>query len=117
MRHQKRKYRIGSNPAHRRSLLRNLASEVIDHGKIRTTHTKCKAVQPYLEKLVTIAREDSVANRRLVLRKLNNRSAVKKLFDEVAPQYKDRNGGYTKVLKLAEKRVGDNASMSFILFV
>ncbi len=117
MRHQNRKYRIGTNPAHRKSLLRNLAIEVIDHGKIKTTHTKCKAVQPFVEKLVTIAKEDTVANRRLAFSKLNNKLAVQKLFNEVAPKYKERNGGYTRILKLADGRVGDNAKMSYIALV
>ena len=117
MRHQKRKYRIGTNPSHRKSLLRNLAIEVIDHGKIKTTHTKCKAVQPFVEKLVTIAKEDTVANRRLAFSKLNNKVAVQKLFTEVAPKFKERNGGYTRILKLADGRVGDNAKMSYIALV
>lgn len=116
MRHQNKKYRIGTTAAHRKSLLRNLASEVLDHGKIKSTHTKCKAVQPFVEKLITIAKVDSVANRRLALSKLNNRNAVKNLF-ELAPKYKERNGGYTRIMKLADKRVGDNAQMSYIALV
>ena len=117
MRHQRRKYKIGTTPAHRKSLVRNLMIEVIDHGKIKTTHTKCKAIQPSLEKLITLAKEDTVANRRTAYSKLNNNDAVKKLFAEVAPKYKERNGGYTRVLKMAEGRVGDNAPMSYILLV
>ncbi|MBT3584263.1 MAG: 50S ribosomal protein L17 [Halobacteriovoraceae bacterium] len=117
MRHNKRKYRIGTSPAHRRSLLRNLAIEVIDHGKIKTTHAKCKAIQPYVEKLITISKEDSVANRRLALSKLGNAKAVRTLFTEVGPKYKERDGGYTRILKLADGRVGDNAKMSFIALV
>ena len=117
MRHQKRKYRVGSTPAHLESLKRNLAIEVIDHGKIKTTHTKCKFIQPVVEKLITLAKNDTVANRRLAFRKLNNADAVKRLFEEVAPQYKERNGGYTRILKLGDGRVGDNAKMSFIALV
>ena len=116
MRHQNKKYKIGVNASHRKSLLRNLASEVLDHGKIKTTHTKCKAVQPFVEKLITIAKEDTVANRRLALSKLNNKEAVKNLF-EVAPKYKERNGGYTRIMKMADRRVGDNAPMSYIALV
>jgi len=77
MRHQRHKYSIGTSPSHRKSLLRNLAAEVIDHGKIKTTHTKCKAVQGFVEKLITLAKEDTVANLRLALTKLNNNDAVK----------------------------------------
>ena len=113
MRHKKIKYSIGSDPAHRKSLLRNLAIEVIDHGRIKTTHTKCKAVKPFVEKLITIAKTDSIANRRLAFKKLNNKEAVKNLF-EVATNYKDRNGGYTRILRLADARVGDGSDMSFI---
>ena len=117
MRHKKSKYRIGTNPAHRRSLLRNLASEVIDHEKIKTTHTKCKVVRPFVEKLITLAKVDTVANRRLALRKLGQTSVVKKLFEEVAPRYKERPGGYTRILKLSDRRIGDNAPMGFIALV
>lgn len=114
MRHNKIKHSIGSDSAHRKSLLRNLAIEIIDHGRIKTTHTKCKAVKPFVEKLITIAKNDTVANRRLAFKKLNNKEAVKILFTDVAPKYKERNGGYTRVLKLADTRVGDGAQMSFI---
>lgn len=117
MRHQKKKYRIGTTPAHRRSLLRNLAIEVIDHESIKTTQTKCKAVRGYVEKLVTLAKNDTIANRRLAFKKLNDKDAVKKLFEEVGPRFKERAGGYTRILKLADGRVGDNAPMSLITFV
>ena len=117
MRHQKRKYRIGTTPAHRKSLLRNLASEIIDHGQIKTTQTKCRAMKSYVEKLVTLAKVDSVANRRTALKKLNNKDAVKKLFEELGPKFKERKGGYTRIMKLADGRVGDNAPMAYIAFV
>lgn len=117
MRHGNHRYTIGSSPSHRKSLMRNLAVEVIDHGKIKTTHVKAKSVQPWLEKLVTIAKTDSVANRRLAYSKLNNRDAVNKLFTEVAPKFKTRNGGYTRVLKSSDSRVGDGAPVSYIMFV
>ncbi len=117
MRHQNKKYRIGHNAAHRKSLLRNLAIGMIDHGQIKTTEAKCKAVRPVVEKLITLARDDSVANRRLAFRKLNNRTAVKTLFDEIAPRFKARPGGYTRIIKLADGRVGDNARMCLISLV
>ena len=118
MRHRKAKHRIGTTAAHRRSLLRNLASEVLDHEKIKTTQTKCRAVRPFVEKLITLAKRDTVANRRLAFRRLGGHpGVVKKLFDEVAPRYKERPGGYTRILKLSDKRVGDNAPMGFIALV
>ena len=117
MRHGMKKYNVGTNPSHRKSILRNLAIEVIDHGKVKTTHAKCKAVKPMVEKLVTLAKVDSVANRRLALSKLNNKSAVTKLFSDVAPKFKERAGGYTRIMKLADGRMGDNAKMSYIALV
>lgn len=117
MRHSRHKYRIASTPSHRRSLMKNLASEIIDHGKVKTTHVKCKAVQIFVEKLITLAKVDTVANRRLVAGRIQNKNAVQKLFSDVAPKYRERNGGYTRVIRLADGRVGDNSQMSFISLV
>jgi len=97
--------------------MKNLATEIIDHGKIKSTHAKCKAVQGYVEKLITLAKVDSVANRRLAASKIQTKEVVQKLFNEVGPKYKERPGGYTRILKLADGRVGDNAKMSFIALV
>lgn len=117
MRHSKHKYKLGVNPAHRKSLMRNLAIEIIDHGKIKTTHTKAKAVRIFLEKLVTLSKVDSVHNRRLAFSKLNNKDAVAKLFNDVGPKFKERNGGYTRIIKLADLRLGDASKMGYISFV
>ncbi len=117
MRHSKHKYKLGVNPSHRKSLMRNLAIEVIDHGKIKTTQAKCKATQIFVEKLVTLAKEDTVHNRRLALSKLDNKAAVTKLFTEVGPKFTERKGGYTRIVKLADQRVGDASKMAYISFV
>lgn len=117
MRHQKHKYKLGVDPAHRKSLMRNLSSELIDHGKIKTTITKCKAIKPYVERLITLSKNDTVANRRLAMSRLNNKAAVKALFETVGPKQKDRAGGYTRIIKLADGRVGDNSKMAFIELV
>ena len=117
MRHSKHKYKLGVNPSHRQALMKNLAVEIIDHGKIKTTHTKAKAVKGYVEKIVTLAKVDSVHNRRLAFKKLNNKSAVTKLFAEVGPKFKERNGGYTRIVKLADARLGDATKMGYISFV
>lgn len=117
MRHGKHKFKLGVNPSHRKSLMRNLAIELIDHGKIRTTQAKAKALRPFVEKLVTSAKEDTVQNRRNVLSKLDNKAAMTKLFTEVAPKFKERNGGYTRIIKLADGRVGDASKMGYISFV
>ena len=117
MRHSKHKFKLGVTPSHRKSLIRNLAVEIIDHGKIKTTQTKAKAVRGFVEKLVTLAKVDSVQNRRLALSKLNNKLAVTKLFAEVGPKFKERNGGYTRIVKLADKRLGDASKMGYISLV
>jgi large subunit ribosomal protein L17 len=117
MRHSKHKYKLGVNPAHRKAMMRNLACEVIDHGKIKTTQTKAKAVRTFVEKLITLAKNDTVHNRRLAYSKLNNKAAVGKLFTEIAPKFKERNGGYTRIVKLADKRLGDASAMGYISLV
>ena len=114
MRHSKHKFKLGVTPSHRKAMMRNLAIEVIDHGKIKTTQTKAKAVRIYVEKLITLAKTDTVHNRRLAYSKLNNKDAVGKLFTEVAPRFKERNGGYTRIVKLADKRLGDASAMGYI---
>lgn len=117
MRHGKHKFKLGVTPSHRKSMMRNFAIELIDHGKIKSTQTRCKATRIFVEKLVTIAKNDTVANRRLVFSKLNNKAATTKLFAEVAPKFKERPGGYTRIIKLADGRVGDNSRMAYISFV
>ncbi|MDA8791696.1 50S ribosomal protein L17 [Bacteriovoracaceae bacterium] len=117
MRHGKHKYKLSVKPSHRKSMIRNLASDIIAHGQIKTTVAKCKAVKPFIERLVTIARTDTVANRRLAFKKLDSAKAVKKLFADVAPKYTERPGGYTRITKLADRRVGDGSEMSYISFV
>lgn len=117
MRHAKHKYKLGVDPSHRKSMMRNLAVEIIDHGKIKTTQTRAKALRIFVEKLVTLAKVDSVHNRRQALSKLNNKDAVSKLFVNVAPKFKERNGGYTRIIKLADRRLGDASQMGYISFV
>lgn len=117
MRHRKHRHKLAVHPAHRKSLIRNLCVSIINSNSIKTTHAKAKAVRPVLEKLVTLAKQDSVANRRLAYSRLNSKKAVKRLFADVAPKFQERNGGYTRILKLADGRVGDNAKMSYIQFV
>lgn len=117
MRHGNFRHKMNVKPSHRKSLLRNLAIEVIDHGSIKTTTAKAKAIRGYVEKLITLAKTDSVHSRRIAFSKLNNKDMVTKLFVEVAPKFKERAGGYTRITKLADKRVGDAAPMSTIGFV
>lgn len=117
MRHQKHKNRLSVAPGHRVSMVRNLAIEVIEHGKVKTTLARARAVKPYVEKLITKAKTDSVANRRLVMSKINNAKAVTALFKDVAPKFANRAGGYTRIVKIADSRVGDGATMGIISLV
>jgi large subunit ribosomal protein L17 len=116
MRHGNHKYKLGVKPQHRKTLVAGLASELFVHGKIKTTEIKAKATKPFVEKLVTLAKQDTIAARRLAFTKLNNKEAVAALFT-VAPKFKQRPGGYTRLLKLADGRVGDGARLAILTFV
>lgn len=117
MRHQKTRHKLSRDSAHRRALLRNLSKEVIEHGRIRTTAAKAKAVKPEVERLITLAKEDTLHNRRLVLSKLgHDEFIVGKLFTDIAPRYATRPGGYTRILKLGPRR-SDSTEMVFIELV
>ena len=117
MRHGNHRYTLGVKPAHRQAIIKNLAIEVFEHGKIKTTHARCMALRGYVEKLITLAKEDTVHNRRVAYAKLNNKDAVSNLFGKVAPKFKTRNGGYTRVIKISEGRVGDSAKVSYFSLV
>lgn len=108
--------RIGGAPAHERIILRNLASQLFEHGRVVTTFTKAKRVQPLAEKLINRAKNDSVANRREVNKKILDKSIVYTLFAEVAPQMEGRNGGYTRVTRIGNRK-GDNAPMAVLELV
>ena len=112
----KRGPRLGAGPAHQKLLLANLASDLFRHGRIKTTETKAKTLQPYAERLITKAKQGDLHARRQVLSKLRDRDVVAYLFEDVAPRFAERNGGYTRVLKLGP-RAGDNAPMALIELV
>jgi large subunit ribosomal protein L17 len=112
----KRGLRLGGGPAHQKLMLANLASDLFRHGRITTTVAKARTLRPYAEKLITKARQDDLHARRQVLAKLRDRDVVAYLFEEVAPRFADRNGGYTRILKLGP-RPGDNAPMAIIELV
>lgn len=117
MRHKKHKYKLTMERSHRQLLIKNLACELIDHKSITTTLIKCKALRPYVEKLITIAKEDNLASRRLAYTKVNNRNAVQELFKNVAPKFANRNGGYTRIVRMADQRHGDGATLASISLV
>jgi large subunit ribosomal protein L17 len=117
MRHQKTRHKLSRSAAHRKSLLRNLAKEVIDHERIKTTEAKAKAVKPEVEKLITLAKRGDLHSRREALSALGqDKFVVYKLFEEVAPRYADRPGGYTRILKLGPRR-SDATEMVFLELV
>ena len=127
MRHKQRGRKFGRDAAHRDALMMNLAGSLIRHGRITTTLPKAKELRPYVEKLVTKAKVDTLHSRRIVMKQLHMADkassrrvgelpVVKKLFDEVAPRFAGRPGGYTRIIKLGS-RPGDAAPMAFIEFV
>ncbi len=108
--------RLGGSPSHQRLMLANMAESLIWEERITTTVTRAKVLRPYIEKLITKARRGDLHNRRQVLRYLGDLEVVTKLFDEVAPRYAERQGGYTRIVKLGPRR-GDGAEMAVIEFV
>jgi large subunit ribosomal protein L17 len=112
----KRGPRLGGGPAHQRLMMSNLASDLFRHGRIRTTEAKAKALRPYAERLITKAKAGDLHARRQVLSKLRDRDVVAYLFEDVAPRFADRPGGYTRIIKLGP-RGGDNAPMVLIELV
>jgi len=116
MRHRRNTTKLKRTAAHRRSLLANLAGSLIEHGRIKTTLGKAKALRPVAEKLITLAKRDDLHSRRLAIAFLYEKELVKKLFAEVAPASKDRQGGYTRITKLGA-RPSDAAPMAIIEWV
>jgi large subunit ribosomal protein L17 len=117
MRHRNAGNHLARTSSHRTAMERNLAVALIEHERIVTTVPKAKNMRPFVEKLVTLAKEDSVHHRRLALSRLADRAAVKKLFDVVGPRFQARPGGYVRILKLAKRRLGDQAERAVIEFV
>ena len=117
MRHQKTRHKLSRDSAHRKALLANLCVEVIDHERIKTSQAKAKAVKPEIEKLITLAKRDTLHARRQALSTLaQDKFAVHKLFVEVAPRYAERPGGYTRILKIGQRQ-GDATEMVFLELV
>jgi large subunit ribosomal protein L17 len=117
MRHQKKRGKLSRDSAHRKSLMKNLCKEVIEHERIKTSEAKAKAVKPELEKLITLAKRGDLHARRQALSHLGQDAGiVHKLFEEVAPRYVARSGGYTRILKLGPRR-SDSTEMDFLELV
>jgi large subunit ribosomal protein L17 len=117
MRHSKQRHKLSRDSAHRRALLRNLSRDVIQHERIKTSEAKAKAVKPKVEKLITLGKRGDLHARRQALSELGqDKFIVHKLFEELAPRYADRAGGYTRIVKLGPRR-SDSTEMVFIELV
>ena len=116
MRHRHKGRQLSRTATHRRAVLRNLATSLFRHERIETTTAKAKELRPYAERLITLARRGDVHSRRLAGRKIQDRQVLGKLFDDIAPRYMERPGGYTRILKVGHRK-GDAAEMSLIELV
>ena len=116
MRHQKKTVKLGRTAEHRKALLANQVCSLIEHQRIRTTLAKAKAVRPLAEKMVTLGKKGSLHARRTALAVLRQKNAVKKLFDDIAPRSADRNGGYTRIIRLGVRK-SDSAPVAFLEWV
>ncbi|MCH7502241.1 MAG: 50S ribosomal protein L17 [Proteobacteria bacterium] len=114
MRHRKSGRRLGRNSSHRKAMFRNMATSMLKHETIRTTLAKAKELRRVVEPLITLAKKDSVANRRLAFDRLRDKEVVGKLFSDLGPRFKDRPGGYLRILK-AGPRPGDAAPMAIVM--
>lgn len=116
MRHRRSGKKLGRDPAHRKALYSNLVAALFEHGRIKTTEAKAKAVRPIAERLITLGKREDVAARRQAVKYLRNKWVVADLFDDVAPRFADRDGGYTRIVKLGP-RPGDAAPMVYLELV
>ncbi len=113
MRHRKKGRALSRTPSHRKATLRNLATSLFRHERIRTTEAKAKELRPFAEKLITLARVDDVHSRRRVRRNIADREILGKLFDDIGPRFEGVDGGYTRVLKIGARK-GDGAELALI---
>ncbi len=116
MRHRKTGRQLGRNSSHRKALFKNMTASLLEHEIIKTTLPKAKELRRHAEPLITMAKDDSVAKRRLAFDRLRNKEVVGKLFNELGPRYKERPGGYVRILKCGY-RAGDNAPMAIVELV
>ncbi|HAS15944.1 50S ribosomal protein L17 [Idiomarina loihiensis] len=116
MRHRKSGRQLNRNSSHRQAMFRNMASSLVRHEIIKTTLPKAKELRRVVEPLITMAKQDSVANRRLAFARTRDKEVVGKLFNELGPRYEERPGGYTRIMKCGF-RTGDNAPMAYIELV
>ncbi len=117
MRHMKTGRKLNRFSTHRTAMFRNMATDLLRHGRIETTIPKAKELRRFVEPLITKAKRGDLAARRQVLRLVRSQEVIQKLFDEIAPRYSERNGGYTRILKLAQRRKGDGTQLCIIELV
>ena len=116
MRHRYSGRKLNKTGSHRRAMFRNMTASLVEHELIKTTLAKAKELRSFAEPLITLSKEDSVANRRLAFDRLRNKEAVGKLFSDLGPRYQERPGGYLRILKCGN-RVGDAAPMAYVQLV
>ena len=116
MRHHRAGKKLGRDSAHRKSLYANLACALVEHGRIKTTVTKAKAVKPFAEQMITLGKRGDLAARRQAIAELRSQDAVHRLFAEVAPRFAERPGGYTRIVKIGPRQ-GDAAEMAYLELV
>jgi large subunit ribosomal protein L17 len=116
VRHQRAGKKLGRAPAHRRALYANLACSLIEHGRIRTTEAKAKAVKPFAEQMITLGKRGDLSARRQAIAQLRSQDAMRKLFDDIAPRFAERPGGYSRIVKLGQRQ-GDAADMVYLELV
>ena len=116
MRHRRAGKKLGRDSAHRKALYSNLAGALIEHGRIKTTEAKAKAVKPFAEQMITLGKRGDLHARRLALAELRSQDVVHQLFADVGPRFADRPGGYTRIVKLGP-RLGDSAEMVYLELV
>ncbi len=114
MKHRRVGRTLGRSPAHQLALKRNLSRALFEHGRIITTLAKAKEVRPFVEKLITLAKKGTLHHRRLAIQRLPDPAIIKLLFDEIAPRFHDRAGGYTRIIKRHERRLGDAGETAFL---
>ncbi len=117
MRHRVKGFKLGRTAAHRTAMTRNMMVSLIDHERITTTVPKAKHLRPIIEKMVTLGKNDTQANRRRAFAKLRDKDAVSKLFEVLGPRFNERPGGYCRILKLSKPRLGDAGEQAIIEFV
>ncbi len=117
MRHKVDRRKLGRTASHRKAMMANMAASLLKHERIETTLAKAKELRRFVEPIITRAKEDTIHNKRMIRRKISDRKIINKLFENIVPRYTNRNGGYTRIIRLSKFRKGDNSRMALIELV